>query len=102
MFRKALLQPGLICFLGVLLCLVSVIVPPRTGGADPASILIANPGFEEPVVSGVIPGWRQTYGVGERRLQPPAGRQLGHRLARRGERQVPDYRGDRLLRLGDV
>lgn len=44
-------------------CLVTalLVLPGQTATAAPPAV--ANPGFEEPVTGGVIPGWRQTFGT---------------------------------------
>ncbi|MDF2714200.1 MAG: hypothetical protein K0R28_1125 [Paenibacillus sp.] len=64
MIRKMLLKNGLICCLGILLCLASVLGPVPISLASESGITIDNPGFEQTAEGGTIPGWRQTYGVG--------------------------------------
>ncbi|MEF3305730.1 hypothetical protein PV407_21515 [Paenibacillus sp. GYB003] len=58
------MKNGLLVSLGTLLCFISVFVPVRVGMAASSAVPIVNAGFEQQVVGGVIPGWRQTYGNG--------------------------------------
>lgn len=45
----------------VLGCLLAGLLAPAARAAA-APVAVTNPGFEEPVTGGVIPGWRQTFG----------------------------------------
>jgi hypothetical protein len=64
MFRTAIIPKMLMFCLGMIICIAAVLGPYQLGSADPSTNPVVNAGFEQPVVGGAIPGWKQTYGVG--------------------------------------